>query len=184
MFLTGLTTVIWLRMKTEDCPVKSVDVVYLYSSVYSWLCEYTAAHTAQASRCQVWIMNDKKVDQVVLLELVKDQLMVSRCGNLPEETHASFSISACGHVCSADFDCKSMFSSIHNQKSSYLKRCTMQVWWGETQMCPQGFLRAWACKDGGILRKSSLFIFQVQKQKRLCDWRRLSGQLFLRFSRV
>lgn len=90
-------------------------------------------------------MNDKKVDQVVLLELVKRQLMVSRCGNLPEEMHASFSISACGHVCSAVFDCKSMFS-IHNQNSSYLRDALCSF----DEVRPRrGFFRAGNCIDGG-----------------------------------
>ena len=72
-------------------------------------------------------MNDKKVEQVAVeLEFVKNRPMVSRCGNPPEVTHASFTLSGNVHVCFADFDCKSMYS-IHNQNPVLHKRCTDEV---------------------------------------------------------
>lgn len=59
-------------------------------------------------------MNDEKVEQVVVLEFVKNQLMVSRCGKLLEAMYASFTVCGCVRVCFPHFDCKSMFS-VHNQ---------------------------------------------------------------------
>lgn len=71
-------------------------------------------------------MNDKKVEQVVVLEFVMDQPMVSRCGKFLEVMHASFTVCGCVRVCFPDFNCESMYA-IHNQNPLLLKRCTDEV---------------------------------------------------------